>query len=810
MSKTMTFLRKYQKLVFSVLCVVLVVTWGLSYSADQLMNLGRGGAGANPAQDVILTWVGGKLTRHELELRRRAHFNAVRYLFAVMQRAQEAQGKPSVPMLDQGSPIPPSNDAQTVIDIMLRAEKARRVGVRVNDDAVKQFLMRLSGDVLREGDLGAIARETLGQEMSDQALMEQLQEELLSQQMRLLAVSSLTTLSLGDDWEYFCRLNRRMHIEAYGIDVDKFTEEVKGKPSVKELRTLFDKYKDNDPDPNSAEPGFRNLQRVAWEYLKIDFTPYLETAKKEITDEQIQKYYDEAIAKGEFKVKPEEEKEGDKKDSNKPDTTKKDADEKTSEEKEGDKEKSSTEKPADESKAENKDAEKKGSDDKDTDKKAAEKPEEQSAGNPQSEDAAQPASDEVTAGDPSKQAQDAKAADAAKPADAKPAEPKAKEKPVAEQAKTEKPGDEKPAQDKPADKEAADKEGAEKAADKKADEPKFKPLEEVRGDIVTILARPIAQDAMNKDVQQLIEALKKYNLKVRKYDDAQRIQKSLQADGKNSRKAKEVEPPGDFEAAAIAKQLGAEHVTTPLVNRYEVADEELGREGMIFFREAFQFVPFADAAYSRDVMLYEPMDVFFRGGTETKVIVWATKKEAPQPLKFDDKDVQERLLAAWKKQKAVELARKAAAAIAAEAKDKNSLQEALPKEAMVIKPAPFSWLTGGAFTPAMGARVSLSQVEGIELAGPEFMEAVSRLKLGETGVAINHSHSQVYVVRLLQQEPSEEDLRERFLESGSSMAVRSAAGQDVSRMAQQLEQQLADELKVVYKTPLQAPLMEEP
>jgi hypothetical protein len=303
--------------------------------------------------------------------------------------------------------------------------------------------------------------------------------------------------------------------------------------------------------------------------------------------------------------------------------------------------------------------------------------------------------------------------------------------------------------------------------------------------------------------------LKKYNLKLRKYDDAQRIQKSLQADGKKSRKTKEVEPPGEFEAAAIAKQLGAEHVTTPLVNRYELADEELGREGMIFFREAFQFVPFADAAYSRDVTLYEPMDVFFRGGTETKVIVWATKKEAPQPLKFDDKDVQERLLAAWKKQQAVELARSAAEAIAAEAKDKNTLQEALPKEAMVIKPAPFSWLTGGAFTPAMGARVSLSQVEGIELAGPEFMEAVSRLKLGETGVAINHSHSRVYVVGLLQQEPSEEELRERFLESGSSMAVRSAAGQDVSRMAQQWEQQLADELKVVYKTPLQTPVMDE-
>jgi hypothetical protein len=230
---------------------------------------------------------------------------------------------------------------------------------------------------------------------------------------------------------------------------------------------------------------------------------------------------------------------------------------------------------------------------------------------------------------------------------------------------------------------------------------------------------------------------------------------------------------------------------------------------MMFFREVFQFLPFADAAYSRKMAPYEPMDIFFRSGTEEKVIVWAIKEETPPPAKLEDKATQDRVIAAWKRQKAVEFARAAAEKIAAEAKDKNTLKEALPAEAMVLKPAPFSWLTGGAFTPSMGARVSLSQVEGIELAGPVFMEAVSRLKLGDTGVAINHSHSRLYVVRLLEQEPSEEELRERFLESGSSMAVRSAEGQDVGRLAQQWEEQMAEELKVVYRGSLQNQMLEE-
>lgn len=787
MSKTMTFLRRNQKVVFSILCAVLVVTWGLSYSADQLMGLRGGARGRDPGAQVVLTWAGGKVTQRDIAEMRRAHYNAVRYVFAVMQKAQENQGRPAVPMLDQsreapqGSPIPPTNEPQTVIDIMLRAEKARRMGIQINDAAVKQFLLRLAGDVLREGDLGAIARETLGHEMSDEALMEQLKEELLAQQVRLLSISSLTTLSLGEDWEYFRRLNRRMQIEAYGIDVAKFEDEVKGQPSQKDLRTLFDKYKENDPDPTRPEPGFRNLKRVAWEYVKIDFKPHLEAAKKTITDEQVKKYYDEAIARGEFKAKPAEEKKPEEKSE---DGDKKEPDANAPEKKAGDA-KSEDKNPDEAKPGEPKADEKKPA-------SGEAKPDEAKPEN--KSDEPKPASDEVTAGDPSsKQAADK--ATAEKSDEAK-ADPPAKPE---QQNAADKPAAGKPAADKPEDAktEPAEQNKPEdgKPSDAKAEETKFKPLEEVRDEIVTILARPIAQDTLNKDVQKLIDALREYKVKQRKYEDYQRIEKSQTTKTKRT----PVEPPGEFDAAAIAKRIGAQHITTPLVTRYELAEEELGREGMIFFREVFQFLPFADVAYSRRMTPYEPMDVFFRGEAEEKVIVWAIKEEAPPPLRFDDRATQERLVAAWRKQQAVDLAREAAKKIAIEAAAKDTLQEALPEEAKVQKPAPFSWLTGGAFTPAMGARVTLSQVEGIDQAGPEFMEAVSRLKVGETGVAINHPHSRVYVVRLLEQEPSEEDLRERFLESGSSMAVRQAAGQDVGRFAQEWEEQLAAEMKVAYQ-----------
>ena len=61
---------------------------------------------------------------------------------------------------------------------------------------------------------------------------------------------------------------------------------------------------------------------------------------------------------------------------------------------------------------------------------------------------------------------------------------------------------------------------------------------------------------------------------------------------------------------------------------------------------------------------------------------------------------------------------------------------------------------------------SPSQVEGIEQAGDAFMRAVFALSPGEAGVAPNNSHSRVYVVRVIAQSPSDDLLREQFLDSG--------------------------------------------
>src|SRR5262249_20333789 len=140
----------------------------------------------------------------------------------------------------------------------------------------------------------------------------------------------------------FNRLNRKLAIEAYPIDVDSYIKEVKGEPTEAEIKKLFDEGKYDDPNPNVDEPGFHKPPKLAFKYLKVSFAPFLEEAKKQITEAQTKEPYEKDMAKGLQKV-PELP----------ADPTKKDGGE------------AASEKPADK-----------------PEEKPAEKPEEKSAGNP--------------------------------------------------------------------------------------------------------------------------------------------------------------------------------------------------------------------------------------------------------------------------------------------------------------------------------------------------------------------------------------------------------------------------------------------
>jgi hypothetical protein len=92
----------------------------------------------------------------------------------------------------------------------------------------------------------------------------------------------------------------------------------------------------------------------------------------------------------------------------------------------------------------------------------------------------------------------------------------------------------------------------------------------------------------------------------------------------------------------------------------------------------------------------------------------------------------------------------------------------------------------------------LSQVNGAEMAGPDFMEGVFSLRAGEVGVAVNNPETIVYVVRVMSESPPAATLREMFLASGITSDVVSIARMEQARIYSDWYQSLEEEMDVKW------------
>ena len=82
---------------------------------------------------------------------------------------------------------------------------------------------------------------------------------------------------------------------------------------------------------------------------------------------------------------------------------------------------------------------------------------------------------------------------------------------------------------------------------------------------------------------------------------------------------------------------------------------------------------------------------------------------------------------------------------------------------------------------------------------------IDSLKPGQAGVAVNQSHRTVYVVRVVSQEPSDDVLKEQFLESGQTPPVRMVANFDAGRIQSEIFESLDEELSLVWqRKPIEA------
>ncbi|MDX1944525.1 MAG: hypothetical protein SFU86_03890, partial [Pirellulaceae bacterium] len=437
------------------------------------------------------------------------------------------------------------------------------------------------------------------------------------------------------------------------------------------------------------------------------------------------------------------------------------------------------EKPADEKPAEPKPADPKPAEPKPAEPKPADKPADEN----------KPCDEEPATEKPA----DPKPADP-KPAEEKPAEPKpADPKPAEPKPAEEKPAEPKPVDPKPADPKPAETPAtpAEPATPPPPAEPKFKTLEEVADEIRTRLAQPLAQEARDAAVKKVMTEITEFGRKLARWESLK--------DRKT--KSSDVVDPGKLDVAALAKKHGFEHGSTPLVDRHEVMKTELGEKVMRIDMQAFQrgqFVrlTFPDVAFGPGEPLYSPAEEM-SSEPDVSFLHWRTAEVEAADVTL--KDVRDQVIEHWKREQAFLLAKQEAQKQADKAKGAKSLKD-LFEASKVVSPPPFSWLTTGSIGMGFG-EPELSPVVGIDLPGRDFMKSVFALEPGQVGTAPNQSKARVYVVLVLAQEPSDEILRQQFLESGMNMELLAVAQREAFEVSLEWVEEVERDMKLVWVRP---------
>ena len=738
--------------------VVLIITWVIGPVA--LDYFSGGSRGGMPPPAVVVQWKKGSTQEHlnegDMVHLRQEHMAVLDFVNRVVKKALDKGMTPQAPGLNvTPNPrtgeislgLPMDTSEATVFNILLFAERGRELGVRVDKNAMVAYLKDLSGHSMEDGDFVALAKETVdeavksGRVLSVDSLFAALRRELTAQQAQYMFAASVSSVSMGELWDYHKQLNLRYKIEAYPFDVVKLKSNFKAadaKPD--ELMALFNKGKDRVPNPDFPEPGFKIPHRIAFGYCTVDFEVFLAIAKKNVPEAKAVERYEKGIAQGDYRKPPKlktpaSDKPKESEPESKPGETKPGEEKPAAEEK----------KPAEpEKKAEPKPAEPKSTEENPgPEKPAAEKP------------AADKAAEEKPVKCDDEPGKEAKAADDK----TKKEETPAKEEPKSEPAKTE-PEKPEPAKTEP-EKTSEETKPAGEKGEKTEDAAKKEPVEEiehrtyeeVRDDILTELAQADAKALRDEAVRNATDELRVYATNLKRY-----------AESIKEKSGTKVENPGDFHPAAFASKYKFTYGKTNLVDRFEAANTELGKTAVLQSQQGS--LPFSQFAFFLNANLYDPQEASSFG--ETKYLYWRTDNQPEQAVELE-KDgtlppaVKAQVEQAWLKEKAFEAAKKEAKELADKAKG-TTLRDLVGKkeEGKIVQPISFSMYTSNGVPLVFGGQPEFSQPNGIPMAGKEFMETVFSLKPGESGVAADQPHNVVYAVHVIAEEPSLEIRREMF------------------------------------------------
>ena len=528
--------------------------------------------------------------------------------------------------------------------------------------------------------------------------------------------------------------------------------------SERRLYHIYEEGKDRFPDPNFPEPGFKRRRRAEFHFVRADFNRFLEAEKAkllpEITDEEIETEYENNKSRYVIPAAPAEPEAALVPTSGEPEGA--DPVDSTGADASSEAEPPTTDVP-----------------------EPAETPESDDQGRlngPNYFFVSSVSQDETDASEPTGTAPTSEPTEAA--------EAGAAATEITQPAES---GIEDPAVAVNPD----ETDGASNESEETSEEVNYRPLDdalraEIREELADNQARKPAQDRLDNGLTQVRRQVDAYARKLR---------------GSEFGKA----DAGPIEAFSL-EQLDLDELLetgdVPLVDAISVKEYELGQA---FETEFVSWPPrrieFDQVAFQEGISLYRPGQI---SGADSGItfVYWKTENREPEVPEFSE--VRDEVVEAWKRREALKLAKQEAEELctAANAKSGERLSEASAGQEAhsVVTTDLFSWLSTGLNPSGMGAP-GISNVQGVEGIGPSFMESVFALDQGEAGVAINQPENVVYVVKIVIESPTEEVLRQRFLESGVTFEVSSIANEDNIQLQRQWYEDLEREFGVVWRRP---------
>ena len=258
----------------------------------------------NPQEEIVLEWNNGKnqITEFKMEGIRVRHAMLVRFLAGLVTASVNKGGNPQgIGIIrDQKTGeirepgISLNNSEEALVQRLLLADKAREMGLVVDNEAINHFLNQTTGGVLSRNEIQAIRSRELEDRLDENQLFMLLGEHLLAQKMQILIVSGARLTTPGVHWDYFNRMNRRIAASVMPLNVDDYIGEVED-PKESLVNQIYEEFKNIEPSPNSSDPGFKQPMQVALEYLVLDMKALQSKAKGEIGEKQVEEFYNENL-----------------------------------------------------------------------------------------------------------------------------------------------------------------------------------------------------------------------------------------------------------------------------------------------------------------------------------------------------------------------------------------------------------------------------------------------------------------------------------------------------------------------------------